>query len=278
MFPGLESGPIVEELRERILEELDYELEAANQQLFVDHYAGHPFIHVPAVVHELSSRRVLTTELAEGARFDEVLTWSQEEKDLAAETIFRFVFRSLYRFRAFNGDPHPGNYLFRPGGQVVFLDFGLVKRFTPEEVDTFSSLVRSMVLHRDVESFRRTIEEIGLLKPGEPFADELVEEYFSHFYEWVLEDGEATMTPEYASESIRRIFDSSGPYGEIMRAANVPPSFVIIQRINLGLAALMGELGATSNWRKIAEELWPFVDGPPATPMGEREHRWATHR
>ena len=278
MFPGLESGPIVEELRERILEELDYELEAANQQLFVDHYADHPFIHVPAVVHELSSRRVLTTELAEGARFDEVLTWSQEEKDLAAETIFRFVFRSLYRFRAFNGDPHPGNYLFRPGGQVVFLDFGLVKRFTPEEVDTFSSLVRSMVLHRDVESFRRTIEEIGLLKPGEPFSDELVEEYFSHFYEWVLEDGEATMTPEYASESIRRIFDASGPYGDIMKAANVPPSFVIIQRINLGLAALMGELGATNNWRKIAEELWPFVDGPPATPMGEREHRWAAAR
>jgi predicted unusual protein kinase regulating ubiquinone biosynthesis (AarF/ABC1/UbiB family) len=276
MFPGLEPGPIVEEIRERILEELDYELEARNQQLFVDHYAGHPCIHVPAVLHDLSSRRVLTTELAEGVRFDEVLTWSQEEKDLAAETIFRFVFRSLYRFLAFNGDPHPGNYLFRPGGHVVFLDYGLVKRFTPGEVDQFSSLVRSMVLHRDVQSFRRSIEEIGLLKPGEPFSDELVEDYFSHFYEWVLDDREATMTAEYASESIRRIFDSGGPYGEIMKAANVPPSFVIIQRINLGLAALMGELGATANWRKIAEELWPFVDGPPSTPMGEREHRWVS--
>ncbi len=278
MFPGLEPGPIVDEIRERILEELDYELEAGNQQLFVDHYAGHPYIHVPAVLHDLSSRRVLTTELAEGVRFEEVLGWSQEEKDLAAETIFRFVFRSLYRFRAFNGDPHPGNYLFRPGGQVVFLDYGLVKRFTSDEVDEFSSLVRSMVLHRDVASFRRSIEDIGLLKPGEPFSDELIEEYFSHFYEWVLDDHEATMTPEYASESIRRIFDASGPYGEIMKAANVPPSFVIIQRINLGLAALMGELGATANWRKIAEELWPFVDGPPSTPMGEAERAWLAAR
>lgn len=278
MFPGLEPGPIVDEIRARIIEELDYELEARNQQLFVDHYAGHPYIHVPEVLHELSSRRVLTTELAEGVRFDEVLTWSQDEKDLAAETIFRFVFRSLYRFRAFNGDPHPGNYLFRPGGHVVFLDYGLVKRFTPGEVDQFSSLVRSMVLHRDVASFRRSIEEIGLLKPGEPFSDELVEDYFSHFYEWVLHDEDATMTAEYASESIRRIFDASGPYGEIMKAANVPPSFVIIQRINLGLAALMGELGATRNWRKIAEELWPFVDGPPSTPMGEAEHRWAAEK
>ena len=79
--------------------------------------------------------RVLTTELAEGVRFDEVETWSQEERDLAAEAIFRFVFGSLYRLHAFNGDPHPGNYLFQPGGQVTFLDFGLVKRFDPDEVD-----------------------------------------------------------------------------------------------------------------------------------------------
>jgi predicted unusual protein kinase regulating ubiquinone biosynthesis (AarF/ABC1/UbiB family) len=278
LFPGLESGPIVEEVRSRVLEELDYELEARNQQLFVDHYAGHPTIHVPEVLHELSSRRVLTTELADGVRFDEVLTWDQDQRDLAAETIFRFVFRSLYRFRAFNGDPHPGNYLFRPDGHVVFLDFGLVKRFSSDEIEVFSSLVRSLVLHRDVASFRRTIEDIGLLKRGEPFSDELVEEYFSHFYEWVLDDRVATMTQQYASESIRRIFDATGPYGEIMKAANVPPSFVIIQRINLGLAALMGDLGATANWRRIAEELWPFVDGPPSTPMGDREDEWLRAR
>jgi len=278
VFPGLESGPIVQEIRERIVEELDYQREAQNQQLFVDRFRGHPFIHVPEVLHDLSSRRVLTTELAEGVRFDEVLTWSEEERNLAAEAIFRFVFRSLYRFGVFNGDPHPGNYLFRPGGQVVFLDFGLVKRFTPQEVETFSSLIRSMVLHRDVASFRRTIEDIGLLKPGEPFSDELVEDYFSHFYEIVLEDRVQAMTKEYASESIRRIFDANGPYGEIMKVANVPPAFVIIQRINLGLTALMAELGASMNWRRIAEELWPFVDGPASTPLGEREHAWLATR
>src|SRR3546814_274176 len=181
MFPGLEPGPIVDEIRARIIEELDYELEARNQQLFVDHYAGHPYIHVPAVLHELSSRRVLTTELAEGVRFEEVLTWSQDEKDLAAETIFRFVFRSLYRFRAFNGDPHPGNYLFRPGGHVVFLDYGLVKRFTPDEVDQFSSLVQSMVLHRDVASFRRHLEEHGLPQTGGAVSTQVVGDNFTHY-------------------------------------------------------------------------------------------------
>ena len=278
LFPGLESGPIVEEIRERLIEELDYRVEADNQRLFVEAYRGHPTILVPEVVGELSSRRVLTTELADGVRFEEMLTWSQEERDLAAETIFRFVFRSLYTLHAFNGDPHPGNYLFQGDGKVVFLDFGLVKRYTAEEMEVSSSMIRSFVLDGDIHRFRQTIDEIGLLPIGAPFTDEEVIDYFGHFYEWVRDDVEKTMTPDYASESVRRFFDASGPHGELMKAANVPPAFVIIQRINLGLYALMGDMGATANWRRIAEELWPFVDGAPSTPMGELEHAWLEAR
>ena len=83
-----------------------------------------------------------------------------------------------------------------------------------------------------------------------------------------------TITPEWSSESVRRFFDPTGEHGEIMRAANVPASFVILQRINLGLGAVLGELHATRNWRRIAEEQWPFVDGPPSTPLGELEAAW----
>ena len=79
---------------------------------------------------ELSTRRIVTSELFGGARSAELASWPQRERDLAAETIYRFVFRSLQEVRAFNGDPHPGNYLFHPGGPVTFLDFGLVKHFT----------------------------------------------------------------------------------------------------------------------------------------------------
>ena len=89
---------------------------------------------------------MLTTELAEGVRFAEAETWSQEERDLAAETIFRFVFGSLYRLRLFNGDPHPGNYLFQPGGRVTFLDFGLVTPFGDAELVYLRALIESMVL------------------------------------------------------------------------------------------------------------------------------------
>ena len=154
MFPGLDPGPLVAELRERLSEELDYRTEAANQRFFADAYRGHPYITVPEVVDELSTGRVLTTELAEGARFAEVEQWSQAERNLAAEAIYRFVFRSIYQLHAFNGDPHPGNYLFRPGGHVTFLDFGLVKRYEADDVALFESLIRTMVVERDVVAFR----------------------------------------------------------------------------------------------------------------------------
>jgi predicted unusual protein kinase regulating ubiquinone biosynthesis (AarF/ABC1/UbiB family) len=278
LFPGLEPGPLVAELRERLVEELDYRLEADNQRLFAEYYRGHPFIHVPEVVDELSSDAVLTTELAEGVRFEVMEGWDQAERDLAAEAIFRFVFGSLYRLHAFNGDPHPGNYLFQPGGRVTFLDFGLVKRFTDEEIEVLESMIQAMVLDRDIPRYRSIIERIGMLQPGLEFTDVEVEDYFGHFYDFVLRDEVATITPEYASETVRRFFDASGPYGPIMKAANVPPSFVIIQRINLGLYAIFGQIRATANWRRISEELWPIVGGPPSTELGREHAAWAaTH-
>jgi predicted unusual protein kinase regulating ubiquinone biosynthesis (AarF/ABC1/UbiB family) len=274
LFPGLEPEPLVAELRERLVEELDYRLEADNQRLFAEFYRGHPFIHVPEVVDDLSTERVLTTELAEGVRFEVAETWSQAERDLAAESIFRIVCGSLYRLHAFNGDPHPGNYLFRPGGQVTFLDFGLVKRFSHDEVAVLERMITAMVLHHDIPAYRRVIEEIGMLQPGAPFTDAEVEDYFGHFYDFVLRDEVATITSDYASETVRRFFDAGGPYGPIMKAANVPPAFVIIQRINLGLYAIFGQLHATANWRRISEELWPFVGGPPSTELGRQAAAW----
>jgi predicted unusual protein kinase regulating ubiquinone biosynthesis (AarF/ABC1/UbiB family) len=269
LFPGLEPGPLVEELRARLTEEVDYRLEADNQRLFADFYRGHPFIHVPDVVGELSTGRVLTTELAPGVRLKEVVeTWSREEQDLAAESIFRFVFRSLYRLHCFNGDPHPGNYLFEPGGRVTFLDFGLVKRFTPDEVQLFESMVRTIVLERDGDRFREILEGANVLKPGSGMTGEQVLDWFGYFYEFVLRHEVKTFTHEYAAESVSKIFTRSG---EVAKYGNVPPSFVLIQRINLGLSAVLAELGATANWRAIAEELWPMTSAPPSTPLGVAE-------
>lgn len=278
LFPGLDHKALVAELRERVVEELDYEIEAANQRAFANYYEGHPTIHIPHVIDDYSSRRVLTTELSDGVRWDELLTWGKEEKDLAAETLYRFAFGGLYRLAAFNGDPHPGNYLFHPGGRVTFLDFGLVKYFTAEELDEFGEMIQHMVIDHDAAAFRATVERLGLLPAGLDVTDADVIDYLGHFYEFVAVEGDFTITPEYASETVRRFFDTSGPYAIMQKAANLPGSFVIIQRISLGLYAILGELHATGDWRKIAEELWPFVDGPPSTPMAHRIEEWRRNR
>ncbi|MGI9608309.1 MAG: ABC1 kinase family protein [Acidimicrobiales bacterium] len=274
MFPGIDTSAITEELRDRLSEELDYELEARNQQYFADHFEGHPFIHVPSVVDELSTSRVLTSDLVVGSTFSEVLQWTQEERDLAAETLFRFSFGAIYRLAAFNGDPHPGNYIFHTGGRITFLDFGLVKHFDPADTALFESLIANMVVTRDVPAFRADIEAAGLLPAGAPFADDLIGEYFEHFYDFVLEDREFTFDDEYSAAGVRAIFDTGGEHGELKKVLNVPASFVVLQRINLGLIALFGQLHATANWRKVAEELWPFVEAGPSTEMGRTIERW----
>ncbi len=273
-YPGFESGPLVTELRTRLREELDYRLEARRQQQFADYYAGHPFIHIPGVLSEFSTGKVLTSELAVGARFSEAQLWSQEQRDLAGEAVFRFIFRSFYRLHLFNGDPHPGNYLFRPDGRVTFLDFGLVKQFTETEIDRIRRLIETIVLDPDPAQFRLAMEDAGFLARGAPLSDAVVVEYFGHFYSHLRERGPHLITSEFASEVVRRFFDVNGPHGEVMRNANVPPAFVVVQRVNLGMFAVLAQLGATADWRSIGEELWPWVNGPASSPLGEQEAAW----
>jgi len=274
-FPGLDPAPITAELRARITEELDYRNEAANQQLFAGYYADHPFIHIPAVLPELSSGRVLTSELVAGSSFAEALTWSQHERDLIGETLFRFVFGSLYRLHAFNGDPHPGNYLFHGDGRVSFLDFGLVRRFSDTEMANFRRMVTEMVINDDIVAFRRAVEDNGLLARNAPVSTEDVGEFFSHFYTFVRQRGRFAWTSEYATATVRQTFNASSP---VTRHTTVPASFVLIQRINLGLYALLGQLGAVADWRQLAEDVWPWVDRPADTALGRRELTWRRER
>jgi predicted unusual protein kinase regulating ubiquinone biosynthesis (AarF/ABC1/UbiB family) len=274
-FRGLDVESLVNELGERLREEVDYRREAENQELFAGYYDGHPVIHVPHVIKELSTARVLTSELVVGSSFDELLTWSQTEKNLAAEAIYRFVFRSLYRLHAFNGDPHPGNYLFHGHGRVTFLDFGLTKHFAAQDLAPLEDAVRFIVFEKDYEAFRAALERAGFLIAGAPVPTSVVVDRFGQFYGTVLEDAPMTITPEFASSIVRRFFDAKSP---LAAYSDVPRAYVVMQRINLGLYAVLGSLNAHANWRRIAEEIWPFKNGPPATPIGEAEARWEQHK
>ena len=274
-FPGLDAQSLIEELGERLKEELDYKLEAENQDLFARYYEGHPFVHIPEVVRELSTERVLTSELLVGKRFEELQRWDQHERDLAAETIYRFVFRSLYRLLAFNGDPHPGNYLFEGGGRVSFLDFGLTKHFIASDLAPLVDGARFMVVEHDPEKFRAAMERAGFLRAGAPVSTEAVVDRFRQFYGTVSRDAVVTITPADASAIVKRFFDARSPLAPY---SDVPRTYAVLQRINLGLYAVLGSLNATANWRRITEEIWPFVNAPPSTPMGLAEARWEAQR
>jgi predicted unusual protein kinase regulating ubiquinone biosynthesis (AarF/ABC1/UbiB family) len=273
--PSQDVDGLIAELRERVLEELDYRREAANQQTLHEYYAGHPTISVPAIVPDLSARRVVTSELVTGARFADVVGWPQHERDLAGETLYRFVFRSLYEVHAFNGDPHPGNYLFHGDGKITFLDFGMVKHFADTDIYPLMQMARNLCVDHDPARFRGSLEAAGFLVPGAPLTDDQVTDHLAVFYQLIRESATVTVTADYASAVVRRFFDVRSP---VAQYARIPRSYVILQRINLGLFALLGEMQATANWRAIAEEIWPFMQAPPTTPMGVAERPWLASR
>ncbi|WP_298209401.1 AarF/ABC1/UbiB kinase family protein [Ferrimicrobium sp.] len=270
LFPSMATGEMADELVLRLAEELDYTKEARRTQTFADYYQDHPLIVVPRVYFTLSSPHVLVTQFLHGRRFEEVLDESQHARDAYGEVLFRFVFRSLYRLSLFNGDPHPGNYLFFDDGRIGFLDFGFTKEFTQTEIHLFESMIQAMVLDRDKPRFAKIVYAAGLVTRDDLDPDAIAD-FFRDFYDIVVEDREFTVTSAYASALLRHTFDHSHPVAKYL---NVPRAFVVLQRINLGLYALLGYLQATANWRAIASEIWPFVAAPPSTPIGEAEERW----
>ncbi len=274
-FPAMDTDSIVAEISARIAEELDYEREAANQQRFADFYDGHPFIRIPGVRHDLTSSRVLVTELAAGLRFAEFLREDQRERDLAGETIFRFVFRSLYKLQCFNGDPHPGNYLFDGDGRVTFIDFGMTKYFVPEDISTFEEMVSAAVIQRSPAPFRAAIVKAGLLAPGCTLSDEQVYRFFEPFYESIATDAEFTFSESYTTSLFAHMFDKNDPVAKFLQ---VSEPFVVIQRINLGLYSILASLSATANFRRISAEIWPFTRYPASTELGRREADWLSGR
>lgn len=266
----VDLGPMLAEIRARITEESDYRLEAANQQRFADFFAGHPTIRVPGVLPELSGGRVLTTELYDGVRFAETAGWDQHARDLAGETVFRFVFDSVFRMGAYNGDPHPGNYLFGPDGEVCFLDFGLCRTVEPEVTRALGQLFEQAVVDDDAAAFRTTLEKLEFLKPDAPVSDQLVFEKVALPWKTLLSTEPAPMPLP-----ITNLVPTDEQEKALAAAFTLPPTFLLLTtRTLIGMQALISRLGAQHAWLPIAREIWPFTADAPSTPLGEREQAW----
>ncbi len=272
---NMDVKALVDELRARRADELDYTHEAKCQTEFHDRYAGHPFIHVPAVVPECSSRRVLTSEWVDGVNWSDFLATADEgARQRAAEILFRFAQGSIYRHGVFNGDPHPGNYRFHHDGSVTFLDFGLVKRWSAGELESLKPILDA-VLDEDATGTVDALVFAGFLRADTALDPARVYEYVRTPYV-PFQQERFTFDPEYVARTIQTMIDLNGEYSDIIRSLNVPPSYVILDRVTMGLAGLMGRLHAANAWRGLLDEY--RHDGPPSTALGKEEAEWRASR
>jgi predicted unusual protein kinase regulating ubiquinone biosynthesis (AarF/ABC1/UbiB family) len=269
--PGLDARAAADELRERVLEELDYEYEAQSQRSFARAYRGHPFIHVPDVVTRLSRSRVLVSEYVEGAGFEQVKTLGQEERDRFGEIVFRFYLGSIYQLQHFNADAHPGNYLLMEDGRVAFLDFGMTKRLDIEQIRLEEEVVKAR-LDGDAERLRQKLHELGFLRNPRRVDAERLMHHVDAVGGWYWTDSERPITPEYVMSVITAISDPRSDFYALMRRENVPANELMGRRMEIGVLAVLGQLRARRNWHRIAREWW-FGDEP-STELGRAEHEF----
>jgi predicted unusual protein kinase regulating ubiquinone biosynthesis (AarF/ABC1/UbiB family) len=271
--PGLDAKAVAGELKERVLEELDYEYEAQNQRTFSRAYRGHPFVYVPDVLSRLSRSKVLVTEYVEGAGFDEVKQLDAEARSRFGEIVFRFYLGSIYQLQHFNADAHPGNYLLMADGRVAFLDFGMTKRLDVEQIRLEEEVLKAR-LDNDPERLRQKLHELGFLNNPQRIDAERLMEHVDAVGGWYLEDVEREVTSEYVMSVIAAISDPRSDFYALMRRENVPANELMGRRMEVGVLAVLGQLRARRNWHRIAREWW-FGDEP-ATELGRQEHAfWA---
>src|SRR5262245_32075652 len=275
LAPGLDAKAVASELRERVLEELDYEYEAQNQRAFARAYDGHPFIFVPKVHSRHSRRRVLVSDYVEGRGFDEVKRLEQDERDIFGEIVFRFCFGSIYHLQHFNADTHPGNYLLMDDGRVAFLDFGMTKRLEPEQILLEQRAVDA-ASRDDPDALRRALDEIGFLRDAESIDAERLMEHVKFVGGWYLSDEELEITPKRVMKMIEVTSDPRSDFYDLVRKEAVPADELMGRRMETGLLAVLAQLRATANWHRMMRE-WVYAD-PPSTVLGEAEWRYFEQR
>ena len=270
LAPGLDAKAAAAELKERVMEELDYELEAQNQRSFARGYRGHPFIHVPDVVTRLSTQRVLVSEWVDGAGFEEVRQLPQAGRDRFGEIVYRFCFGSIFHLQHFNADAHPGNYLLMADGRVAFLDFGMTKHLDKDQIELEITALDA-IFGGDPERLRVALHDLGFLNNPQKVDAEQLMEHVKTVGGWYMEDREVTVDSRRVMDAIAAVSDPRSEFYRLMRRENLPANELMGRRMESGVLAVLGQLEATGNWYRIGREWW-FAD-PPATPLGEQE--WA---
>jgi predicted unusual protein kinase regulating ubiquinone biosynthesis (AarF/ABC1/UbiB family) len=268
LAPGLDVKALGAELRDRIGEELDYEIEAQHQRTVGRVFRGHPHVIVPAVDTALSTRRVLVTEFVEGAPFAEVKAADEATRDRFGEILYRFFWGLLAKERLVAGDPHPGNYLLTPDGRVCFLDYGLMRRIAPAYLEEEQVLARA-VIAEDAEAVHASLTTLGYLPDPGMFEPQQMLEQIAAAGAWFFVPGFRRLDPEYVRSHIEATASPRSPHFEQMRRQTLPPQALLLRRMEGLLFSVLGELRAGADWGSLVRE---YLDGaPPVTALGAED-------
>jgi len=266
IFRGLDAGVFTAELRDRFLEECDYRQEAANQRELARLWSGRAGVSIPRVFDELTTPRILVTELASGDDFETFSRRaSQREKDRAGDLMYRFAYESIFRHGLFNADPNPGNYLFDQRG-VTFLDFGCVKRFPAEHLTRWRAITRA-ILERDFARGAELWIESGYIPEPDSFDFAFHHRLSLLLYQPWLVEGPYTFTRDF----IERTWRMSWPENRNRFRLTTPKHWVFTYRLHWGLHALLARLGARGDWRSTILDLVYGQDEPRPPPYSQSE-------
>ncbi len=269
MTPSLDVKGVTAEIRDRIGDELDYELEAQNQRSLARIFNGHPFIVVPEVISELSHEHVLVTDFVRGVGFEQLKEYPQAERNRIGEIVFRFFLGCLYRHRQFSGDPHPGNFMLLEDGRVAFLDFGLFKRLDREPVELELACQRAVV-EGDTHTLHRLLAESRFLpEPERVDPDHLLAFIEDAIWWYTTADEEVQLSPEIATEVLIESSDPRSSHFREMRHQTIQPEHLFGRRMEMLTLAVLSQLRARNNWHRIARE-WMYGDAP-VTELGRKE-------
>lgn len=245
---------LFDELRDRLHEELDYTIEAENVRLFQELHNDDVGIVIPSVVGERSSKRVLTLTWEPGDRIDRLdpAHYSQETRNLLGERVFRAFGEQIFKHHAVHGDPHPGNFAFRPDGTVVMYDFGCVKKLKPAYVDAYRDLLTAGIA-RDWAQLDDAMLRIGARVPGGPVLDG---SFYASWRDLGVEPFGKAQPFDFEHSTLHTRFAKLTPKAlKHLDSLQPPAETIFVDRVIGGHYWTMVKLGVVADFRPLLEEI-----------------------
>ena len=256
LLPGVEMKPLLEELKARIIEEVDYRYEASAQSACFEAYKGDSDIAIPEVI--MATDRVLVSQWLEGTPLSKVIAdGTQEERNNAGIRLARFHFTAPMRAGLLHADPHPGNFRVLKDGRLGVLDFGACNRLPNGFPEPFKRLLKN-ALEGDAIALYNGFKEDGFILADVEVSPELVLDYLLPLVEPLRTDYFAYSRDWLRTQSVR-VGDPRNPTAKIGFQLNLPPEYVLIHRVTLGTTGIFCQLRAEGNFRDEALSWFPEI-------------------